>query len=285
MMAAGANFCQLLAPDPLLAAWLPRWSMIADLPAGPYDLPANLHPLLIVTLRGGLLRRLPQGWQALPTWCLAGGSDHGCAASAVPGTRILTLSLPPAGFAQLFGPDGVAAWDQLINLADLLSPAQRLIWQDACARMADGHPPDQVVRGCLRRWWDMAVPRPALSLPSDWVERSLDDLAADQGISRRQFERRFQRQFGQSWRAYRQQRRCARTLMLAVCGHAQVPSLVDIALDAGYYDQAHFNRDTRRFTGHSPGDLLRGIRQGSGQFWPYRIAGDHLLRLFGPDGC
>lgn len=274
----------LLAPDPDLADWLPRWAMIADLPGGPYDLPANLHPLLIVTVRGGLMRWLNDGWQALPAWTLAGGSDHACHASALPGTRILTLSLPPVSVTQLFQLEGAALWDQLIDLADVLSSAQARVWQVGRAQLAEGRPPGAVVMACLRQWRRDGSSS-LLTLPTDWADRSLDDLADWQGISRRQFERRFRRQFGQSWRAYRQQRRCARTLMLAVCGRPQIPSLVDVALDAGYCDQAHFNRDTRRFTGHSPGDLLCGIRQDSGQFWPYRISGRSLLRLFGPDGC
>lgn len=258
--------------------------MIADLPGGPYDLPANLHPLLIVTVRGGLLRQSNDDWQALPAWTLAGGSDHAYHASALPGTRILTLSLPPASALHLFQLDGVALWDRLIDLADVLSASQVRAWRRGCEQIAEGQPPSVVVMTCLRDWLRISA-LPVLTLPMDWADRPLDDLADQQGISRRQFERRFQRQFGQSWRAYRQQRRCARTLMLSVCGRPQTLPLVEVALDAGYCDQAHFNRDTRRFTGHSPGDLLRGIRQGSGQFWPYRISGHNLLRLFGPDGC
>lgn len=36
----------------------------------------------------------------------------------------------------------------------------------------------------------------------------------------------------------------------------------DIALAAGYYDQAHFNRDFRRLTGRTPGDYLSARLQG-----------------------
>lgn len=41
----------------------------------------------------------------------------------------------------------------------------------------------------------------------------------------------------------------------------QAVDLMQIAHQSGYYDQAHFNKDFREFTGHSPTDYLRLRRQ------------------------
>jgi AraC-like DNA-binding protein len=47
--------------------------------------------------------------------------------------------------------------------------------------------------------------------------------------------------------------RFERALLLA----RQGGRLTDVALNAGYYDQSHFNREFSRFTGQAPGAYFR----------------------------
>ena len=50
----------------------------------------------------------------------------------------------------------------------------------------------------------------------------------------------------------------------------QAPRWQDVALDAGYADQSHLCRVTRRITGYAPQALYEGI-YGHEAFWAYRI--------------
>ena len=40
--------------------------------------------------------------------------------------------------------------------------------------------------------------------------------------------------------------------------------LADLAIECGYYDQAHFIRDVRQFAGISPGELARSVTPAGG---------------------
>lgn len=77
-------------------------------------------------------------------------------------------------------------------------------------------------------------------------------LATRLGTTERQLERRFAAVVGLSPRRYASLRRFERALALA----SGPKRLTQVALDAGYYDQAHFNREFRRFAGTSPGAWL-----------------------------
>jgi AraC-like DNA-binding protein len=100
--------------------------------------------------------------------------------------------------------------------------------------------------------------------PDPLVERALRVLVVepdeDAGIARiarslsmseRQLERRFLDRVGNTPKRYASLRRFERAAALVGSG----APLGQIALDAGYYDQSHFIREVRRFSGMTPGEL------------------------------
>lgn len=87
-------------------------------------------------------------------------------------------------------------------------------------------------------------------------EPAIAAVARALGLSERQLERRFLQRVGVTPKRFATLRRFERAAALAVTA----PSLTDAALAAGYYDQSHFIRDFRRFTGEAPGALLRRAR-------------------------
>lgn len=84
-------------------------------------------------------------------------------------------------------------------------------------------------------------------------DASIARIARSLSMSERQLERRFLDHVGSTPRRYASLRRFERAVALIGSG----APLGRVALDAGYYDQSHFIREVRRFSGMTPGDLRR----------------------------
>lgn len=82
-------------------------------------------------------------------------------------------------------------------------------------------------------------------------EGSVENFCLDNGINRRAFERRYRTETGFSPRQLRELQRIA----LARYRLTITPtlSLTDLALDSGFFDQAHFTRQFQKITGQTPG--------------------------------
>lgn len=82
---------------------------------------------------------------------------------------------------------------------------------------------------------------------------SVSKLTNDAGISQRHLSRKFQQYIGLSPKEYLRVYRFMQSL--GYMKKYPVLSLTEIAYKSGYYDQAHFNRDYKAYTGYAPGEL------------------------------
>jgi AraC-like DNA-binding protein len=80
----------------------------------------------------------------------------------------------------------------------------------------------------------------------------MDDLAIEMCISLDAFEKRFRKVVGVSPKQF-----SYIVKMKSVVSSGRNKPLATIALDAGYFDQPHFNKDFKRFTGQTPGDFFQ----------------------------
>lgn len=83
---------------------------------------------------------------------------------------------------------------------------------------------------------------------------ALKSLSRDLGVSREHLIRRFREQVGLTPKAFANILRFDRALKLA---RRAKESWAEIAIDCGYYDQAHLVRDFQRYAGRAPTSLLR----------------------------
>jgi AraC-like DNA-binding protein len=81
-------------------------------------------------------------------------------------------------------------------------------------------------------------------------QMSVDDLAEGLQINRRQLERKFSSAIGLSPKQLSKMIRLQNTLKMM--GQKQFTSLTSLAYENGYFDQAHFIKDFKEFTGVSP---------------------------------
>jgi transcriptional regulator GlxA family with amidase domain len=102
----------------------------------------------------------------------------------------------------------------------------------------------------------------------------IDDVARALGWSRRRLERTFARELGIRPKLFA---RIARlNAVLAGLDAAERASAVDVALAAGYFDQAHLLRDFRRLAGRTP----RASRERDGELACHFTHPERLRLLF-----
>ncbi len=84
---------------------------------------------------------------------------------------------------------------------------------------------------------------------------SVAQLSSRTGVSQRHLSRRFQQCIGLSPKEYLRVSRFIKSLRHLKTYPAH--SLTGIAYDSGFYDQAHFIREYKTYTGHTPGEVAK----------------------------
>ena len=100
---------------------------------------------------------------------------------------------------------------------------------------------------------DPAVDRALQLIETSGGRLRVAELAAEIGVSCRHLTRQFQRAVGISPKEFGRVSRFLRALKLL--GKESHRSLMDIALECDYFDQAHFNHEFRELAGMTPGEL------------------------------
>lgn len=165
-----------------------------------------------------------------------------------PGTVTWGLRLAPGVAHALLGVPADELTDRRVELADLTRPGlEPRRTEDVPAVLEQAF-----VDLWIRADPDRSVLRRAVSL--DRAARaglSIPETARIHGLSERSLRRVSHTLFGYGPKALMQIHRFQRALHLTRAGR----SLSEAAVTAGYVDQAHFNRESKRLTGRTPADL------------------------------
>ncbi len=211
----------------------------------PYRIASPDHPGEAAAPREGFVAGLGESWADTettgPAACVQLNLTPVGAHLLLGGRPMHELAGRAAGLADLFGAEGARLAERLHDAAGW-GERFALVQGFAAARMEAARPAAPGVLHALTR------------LHETGGTVDVRALAAEVGWSRKHLAARFHEQVGLAPKALGRVLRFRRALRLLGDPGAQRS---DVALRCGYYDQAHFNRDFRAFTGTTPGAWLR----------------------------
>jgi len=155
---------------------------------------------------------------------------------------IRTLSNKETPIEVLFGEDLARQLEQDIIQANDVGQKIEVIERFLLKKLSEQSIVDNIVRNTV----DL--------LTSAKGSTSIGDLLKGDISKRRQLERKFQRQIGVSPKQLAKVIRLQSALKMLL--NQEGESLTHIAYESEYYDQAHFNKDFKEFTGLSPKEFL-----------------------------
>lgn len=175
--------------------------------------------------------------------------------------KLLTIHFKPTGFFSLFQISPAEITDVLGNSPDLLSGGVVRLHEQMqeqktnldTFRLVDQFLLDFLFRKKLPRENTglMKVTEFLLNQPGMYP---VEQLASAANMSLKTFERRFVEQVGVYPKLYERLGRFSRTLNLKL--YQPNTSWTEICFLAGYYDQNHFIKEFRKFTGMAPANFL-----------------------------
>lgn len=255
-----------IAPHPMLTPYIECYWMLsipAGAPLSTQQMPADGRVELMFSFGGASRRWAADGSDDCTVTSrsyLLGVRGQGYAFDHDAPPRYVAVRFKPAGWAAFAKLPADRAADLHVGL-DVLwgAPAARELEDrlesaptpQAVARLLDAAliahltPPDHLVR-VLHAARRMQLGRADLTMP---------DLAGEINVSQKHFERLFIRFIGYRPSYYARIARFQRVLYGAMMVNGR-RSLGQLAQDAGYYDQAHFSKDFKRFSGSTPRDFF-----------------------------
>lgn len=170
------------------------------------------------------------------------------------GHSVLLASFSPVGAAAFLRPSLAEFAGTTTDLSGVLGREDELRALHERLALALDHPQRvRLLEAFLLARLRQPAPDPLMTAAVAWLERQpalrrIDALTRHIGLSQSALERRFKRVVGVSPKKFASMLRLQRAVRLHTAG----ADLAELALAAGYYDQAHFNHDFRRATGRAP---------------------------------
>lgn len=246
-------------PDPAIADLVDCFWVVEEDDATPGErkIIPDGYPELIFHYGDPYEIRLMGDWERQPRCLAAGQITRYFFLRNTGRSGMIGVKLQPWGLAQLCGLPMVSLKDRVVALAQACDASMPIESAVMAAHDTDGRM--AALTGVLRRL-DRRPPPEALSRAVAMIFKShgtlpVSELCAACGVNERSLERAFARHVGLSPKFYSRLVRFS-AIFRAVSGEG--PCLSELSVDAGYYDQPHFHRDFKKFTGENPSEYAFG---------------------------
>ncbi len=207
-------------------------------------------------------------------WVLAGPQTRPTTSWCAEPIHAMVLMLMPDALHLLTGISPAALTDRMVDARSVL-PRDWLSMCEAVQHQADDAARLECLEGFLEPRWQSCRPTQPLQAQryADWATHLAQRAALSaSGRSLRQLERRIKRWAGLPLRELRGFGKAEQAFFDTMAAEATRGAVAwaDVALGAGFSDQSHLCRVTRRITGYAPQALHDGIYHDEA-FWAYRI--------------
>lgn len=193
------------------------------------------------------------GWRQSPDYTLIGVQSTAYEVRFTRAVEVFALRFKPAGFCTLFGfpvSELLNTHEDLVAVLGARFRAFAVRLRDALDTPARIRVAEQYLLQAVGRRDLAYVNRAAELIRASGGTLRVDDLADRVYISPRQLERAFKQTIGLSPKQYMRIARLNRVQELLRAGRHR--GLADVAYQAGYVDQSHFNRDFKLLVGQPP---------------------------------
>jgi len=193
----------------------------------------------------------------LPRFFLLGQKTCSNHVAASGQTGVIIFSFKPCGAAPFFNLPLNRCKDQAIPLRDFLSPQKIDPIEDQVLHTASNLEKVAILQNFLvnqlqENAFDALILRSAHQINRQRGRVQIDDLARTACLGRRQYERRFRQSIGLSPQKFASIIRFQKALLM----QQQNWHWADIITACGYYDQSHFIREMKAYSGLSPRRIL-----------------------------
>lgn len=250
----GAVTVTTVAPGPALAPYLRRFELVET--TTPISRVLFPEPGLVLGVR--YAGASSADGASIPTGAamLTGLRVKARRMATVGGSGVVVAKFTELGAAAFLDVPLHQLFGKIVPLEQLLPPSavEHLVEEVRQAPAAAGRVRalEQFLTARLRPRSDRLVAAATRALRESRGCARIANLAADLGVSQDVLEKRFRRQVGATPKQFASILRFRRAVSVLRPGR----DLGTLALEAGYYDQAHFNRQFRFVTGSAPTALL-----------------------------